>query len=121
MRRTASNGGLTEHYVGGTYAGGISVSGSSSSYNTSSDYRLKEDLKPIKGLDKLSKINVYDFKWKASNDRMDGVLAHELQDVLPYAVTGVKDGEQIQGVDYSKIVPVLVQAIKELNAKLEAK
>jgi hypothetical protein len=121
MRRTASNGGLTEHYVGGTYAGGISVSGSSSSYNTSSDYRLKEDLKPIKGLEKLSKINVYDFKWKASNDRMDGVLAHELQEVLPYAVTGVKDGEQIQGVDYSKIVPVLVQAIKELNAKLEAK
>jgi hypothetical protein len=121
MRRTASNGGLTEHYVGSTYAGGISVSGSSSSYNTSSDYRLKEDLKPIKGLEKLSKINVYDFKWKDSDDRMDGVLAHELQEILPYAVTGIKDGEQIQGVDYSKIVPVLVQAIKELNAKLEAK
>lgn len=121
MRRTASNGGLTEHYVGGTYAGGISVSGSSSSYNTSSDYRLKEDLKPINGLDKVSKINVYDFKWKNSDERMDGVIAHELQEILPYAVFGEKDGKQMQGVDYSKIVPVLVQAIKELNAKLEAK
>jgi hypothetical protein len=119
MRRTASNGGLTEHYVGGTYAGGISVSGSSSSYNTSSDYRLKEDLKPINGLEKLSKINVYDFKWKNSDDRMDGVIAHELQEILPYAVFGKKDGEIMQGVDYSKIVPVLVQAVKDLNAKIK--
>ena len=50
---------------------------------------------------------------------MDGVLAHELADVLPYAVIGVKDGEQMQQVDYSKIVPVMVQAIKELKAKIE--
>jgi len=119
LRRTASNGALTEHYNGSTYAGGISISGASSSYGTSSDYRLKEDLKPIKGLKKLSKINVYDFKWKESNERMDGVIAHELQEVLPYAVTGIKDGEQIQSVDYSKIVPVLIQAIKELKAELD--
>ena len=50
---------------------------------------------------------------------MDGVIAHELQEILPYAVFGEKDGKQIQQVDYSKIVPVLVQAIKELNAKLQ--
>jgi hypothetical protein len=49
---------------------------------------------------------------------MDGVLAHELQEVLPYAVNGVKDGEQMQGVDYSKIVPVMVKAIQELSADL---
>ena len=48
---------------------------------------------------------------------MDGVLAHELQEVIPYAVTGIKDGKDMQGVDYSKIVPVMVQAIQELKAE----
>jgi hypothetical protein len=93
--------------------GTIFTSGSSTSYNTSSDYRLKEDLKEINGLEKVSAIKVYDFKWKASNERTDGVLAHELAEVLPYAVNGEKDGKQMQGVDYSKIVPVLVKAIQE--------
>jgi hypothetical protein len=50
---------------------------------------------------------------------MDGVLAHELQQILPYAVFGIKDGEQMQQVDYSKIVPVMVQAIKELKQELD--
>ena len=50
---------------------------------------------------------------------MYGVLAHELQEVIPYAVTGEKDGERMQGVDYSKIVPVLVKAIQELNEKIK--
>jgi hypothetical protein len=50
---------------------------------------------------------------------MNGVLAHELAEILPYAVSGVKDGERMQGVDYSKIVPVMVQAIKELKAELD--
>jgi hypothetical protein len=88
-------------------------------YNTTSDYRLKEDLKPINGLEIVNKINVYDYKWKSSEDRMDGVLAHELQEVLPYAVFGKKDGVEMQQVDYSKIVPVMVQAIKDLKAELD--
>jgi hypothetical protein len=102
----------------GTQTGSIVGNGTSTAFNTTSDYRLKEDLKPIKGLDKLSKINVYDFKWKSSNERMDGVIAHELQEILPYAVFGVKDGKNNQQVDYSKIVPVLVQAIKELREEI---
>jgi hypothetical protein len=91
-------------------------------YATSSDYRLKEDLKDFNGLDKVSKIKVYDFKWKESEDRMEGVLAHELQEVIPYAVNGEKDGLDedgkplYQGVDYSKIVPALVKGMQEQNA-----
>jgi len=103
----------------GGQAGSISWNGSVVSYNITSDYRLKEDLKPINGLEIVNKIKVYDYKWKASDSRMDGVLAHELAEVLPYAVNGVKDGEQMQSVDYSKIVPVMVQAIKDLKAKIE--
>ena len=81
--------------------------------------QTNQDLKPIKGLEIVNKINVYDYKWKSEDSRMDGVLAHELAEILPYAVSGVKDGEQMQSVDYSKIVPVMVQAIKELKAELD--
>ncbi len=99
--------------------GTIQTSGSLTLYNTTSDYRLKEDLKPINGLEIVNKIKVYDYKWKVSNDRMDGVLAHELAEVLPYAVSGIKDGAEMQSVDYSKIVPVMVQAIKDLKTELD--
>ena len=117
--RIGSDGELMRMYRGGTQVGNISVTGSSTSYNTSSDYRLKEDLKSINGLEIVNKIKVYDYKWKANDSRMDGVLAHELAEIIPYAVHGVKDGEEMQGVDYSKIVPVMVQAIKDLKAELD--
>jgi hypothetical protein len=99
--------------------GSISVGGSATAFNTSSDYRLKEDLKDFDGLDKVSKIPVYDFKWKVDDSRSYGVMAHELQEVLPSAVKGEKDGEKMQGVDYSKIVPLLIKSIQELKAEVE--
>lgn len=99
--------------------GSISTSGSLTSFNVTSDYRLKQDFKPFNGLDLVSKIKVYDYEWKADNSRMNGVIAHELQEVVPYAVTGEKDAEQMQSVDYSKLVPILVQAIQELKAEIE--
>lgn len=120
LNRRLDNGNIIEFYRSGTSVGSISVTTSATSFNTSSDYRLKEDLKPIKGLEIVNKIKVYDYKWKSEDSRMDGVLAHELAEVLPYAVSGVKDGEQMQSVDYSKIVPVMVQAIKEEDAKIIA-
>jgi hypothetical protein len=104
----------------GSVVGSISTNGTTTSYNITSDYRLKEDFKQINGLDKVSAIKVYDYKWKGTEDRMIGVVAHELQEIIPYAVYGQKDGEQMQGVDYSKLVPILVKAIQELTAKVEA-
>jgi hypothetical protein len=102
----------------GAVIGSITQSGVSAVlYNTTSDYRLKEDLQEVKGLEKIQAIKVYNYKWKAEESRMDGVLAHELAEVLPYAVHGEKDGEQMQGVDYSKLVPVLVKAIQELKSE----
>lgn len=103
----------------GTGVGNIVGNGSSVSFNSTSDYRLKEDFKMIKGIETLSKINFYDFKWKISNDRMSGVIAHELQEILPYAVFGVKDGKDMQAVDYSKLTPVIGRAVQELNYKFE--
>lgn len=89
------------------------------SYNVSSDYRLKTDFKEFNGSDVLNKVKVYDYELKETGARVYGVIAHELAEVLPYAVTGEKDGEKMQGVDYSKIVPVMVQAIKDLKAELD--
>jgi len=99
--------------------GYIRTTGSATSYVTSSDYRLKEDLQDFNGLDKVSKIPVYNFKWKTDESRSYGVMAHELQEVLPDAVSGEKDAEEMQGVDYSKIVPFLIKSIQELKAEIE--
>lgn len=101
-----------------TQVGSITYNGSAVSYNTSSDYRLKEDLKDFSGVDLVKSIGVYDVKWKSNESRSHAVIAHELAEVLPYAVTGEKDGEQMQGVDYSKLVPVLIKAIQELTEKV---
>jgi hypothetical protein len=105
--------------------GSITHNGSNVAYNTSSDYRLKQDLKDYNGLELISTIKTYDYEWKSNKSRMYGVMAHELQEVLPYAVIGEKDeideDDKIvpQGVDYSKIVPILVKSIQELEARLK--
>ena len=113
-------GTLVEFFNPNGSVGNITSSASATAFNTSSDYRLKEDLKDFDGLDKVSKIPVYDFKWKADESRSYGVMAHELEEVLPQAVSGEKDAEEMKSVDYSKIVPLLVKSIQELSAKLEA-
>jgi hypothetical protein len=113
-------------YYNTTYIGGIVQNGASNvSFATSSDYRLKQDLKDFNGLNLISNLKVYDFKWKTEDSRMHGVIAHELQEVIPYAVHGNKDeikenGKiKVQVVDYSKLVPILVKAIQEQQSQIE--
>ena len=88
-------------------------------YNTTSDYRLKEDLQQFDGLEIVDQIKTYNYKWKKADARGYGALAHELQEVFPDAVTGEKDGEDMQGVDYSTLVPVLIKSIQELKAEIK--
>jgi hypothetical protein len=104
---------------GNSARGYIQWTTSGTTYNTVSDYRLKEDLQDFNGLDKISKIPVYDFKWKENGKRSYGVIAHELQEILPQAVSGEKDAEKHQVVDYSKIVPLLVKSIQEQQVMLK--
>jgi hypothetical protein len=101
--------------------GSITRNGSANSvsYNTGSDYRLKEDLKDFNALDLVNNITAYDYKWKNTEQRDYGFVAHELQQTLPNVVTGEKDGEKMQGVDYSKLTPILLKAIQELKAEIE--
>jgi hypothetical protein len=116
MGINASVGGSAENlrfYNAGTAVGTITTTGSLTSYNVTSDYRLKEDFKDYNALSLISKIKTYDYQWKSDKTRMYGVIAHEIQEVLPYIVFGEKDAEEMQGVDYSKLVPILVKAIQE--------
>lgn len=84
----------------GTLRGGIQWNGSSLLYNTSSDYRLKEDLIPLTGsLDRILALPVYDFRWKESGKRTRGFLAHEYGEAFPDAVTGEKDAMREEEVE----------------------
>jgi hypothetical protein len=104
----------------------INVTNTGVNYNVTSDYRLKEDLKDFNGLEIVSKIKTYDFKWKNTEYRDYGVMAHELQEVLPLIVSGKKDAIEedgsikLQGVDYGKLTTVLVKAIQELKTQNDA-
>ena len=102
--------------------GFIQVNTSSTTYSTSSDYRLKENEVSISdGIDRLKQLKPYKFNFKADpNTTVDGFFAHEVQDIVPEAVVGEKDGEEMQGIDQSKLVPLLVAAVQELTTRLEA-
>jgi hypothetical protein len=118
---------LVQFYYGATFVGSITTSGTNTAYNTSSDYRLKEDVQPMVGAsDRLMALKPVNFAWKTDGTRVDGFLAHEAQEVVPECVTGEKDAvddegkPQYQGIDQSKIVPLLVAALQEALTKIEA-
>jgi hypothetical protein len=116
----------------GTQIGSITQNGTTGVlYNTTSDYRLKEDIQPLSsGLVRVNSLRPSIYKWKSDDSNGEGFMAHELAEVVPLAVTGQKDAVNDDGsinpqsVDMSKIVPILVAAIQELSVKvktLEAK
>ena len=171
-----SDGNLFEMRRSNGAVGSIAVTTSATAFNTSSDYRLKENLTPLTGaLDRLDQLPVYRFNFKTNPDTtVDGFVAHEVSAHVPEAVTGEKDamktvvvqeaveaveaqpatyweeGDELpegvavgdektaaveaveaveevteeqpdyQGIDQSKLVPLLVAAVKELKAKVEA-
>ena len=107
--------------------GSISTNGSSTSFNTSSDYRLKENVVNLTGATtRLKQLEPKRFNFIADADKtVDGFIAHEAQAVVPEAVTGIHnevdaDGNAVmQGIDQSKLVPLLTAALQEAIAKIE--
>jgi len=96
-------------------------------YNITSDYRLKESVKPILGgLARVNALKPSVYNWKSDGSAGEGFLAHELAEVVPFAVSGEKDAVNAdgtiksQGIDMSRIVPILVAAIQELTAEVNA-
>jgi hypothetical protein len=128
LRNTDSAGSpaAVEFQWGTSAVGSITVTASATAYNTSSDYRLKENIVPLTGAaDRLNQLQVHRFNFIADPDKtVDGFLAHEAQAVVPECVTGTKDevdadGNPIyQGIDQSKLVPLLTAALQEAIAEI---
>lgn len=110
-----------------TLVGSITCSTTSTSYTTSSDYRLKDNVQPMQNaLATVAQLNPVTYTWKSDGSAGQGFLAHELQAVVPDCVTGTKDevdaeGNPVyQGIDTSFLIATLTKAVQELTAKVEA-
>jgi len=101
----------------GVTVGSINVTATSTGYATSSDERLKEDLKSFDAGNIIDDTKVYDFAWKATGERAYGVIAQQAVNVYATPVTYDKDKDW-WGVDYSKYVPVILQELKALRARV---
>ena len=125
--RNTSDGDTVDFRRAGVQVGSISVTASATAYNTSSDYRLKENIVPTTGAaDRLNQLQVRRFNFISDPDTtVDGFLAHEAQAVVPGCVTGTKDevddeGNPVyQGIDQSKLVPLLTAALQEALGRIE--
>lgn len=121
LNRNNSNGNIAEFYVSNSYIGNINYDGTTCTYNSVSDYRLKENIVDIAdGISRVKQLSPRRFNFISNPDTtVDGFIAHEAQSVVPEAVCGEKDGEQMQGIDQSKLVPLLTAALQEAIAKIE--
>jgi hypothetical protein len=126
FNRTNSDGTNVLFYRQGLIVGDISVTTLATTYNSISDYRLKEAVQPLSGgLSRVNALKPSIYKWKLNGSNGEGFLAHELAEVVPAAVTGEKDAVnedgsiKAQSIDMSRIVPILVAAIKELTARVQ--
>jgi hypothetical protein len=140
-----------ENTVGGGECGTVTTTASTTSYNTTSDYRLKENVVPMTGsIDRVKALKPSRFNFIVDADKtVDGFLAHEAQEVVPECVTGTKDAmrdeeyevtaavldddgnvvteavmgtrsvPEMQGIDQSKLVPLLTAALQEAITKIE--
>jgi len=131
LRLTRDNQGSSPAKAVGFYSnsgerGSITVSNFATAYNTSSDYRLKENVVNItNGINKVKQLEPKRFNFIGSTQVVDGFLAHETQTVVPEAVEGEKDAVDLngnavyQGIDQAKLVPILTAALKEAITKIE--
>jgi hypothetical protein len=102
--------------------GSVSTTNTATAYNTSSDQRLKENIADADDAgSKIDSIQVRKFDWKADGSHQDyGMVAQELLEVAPEAVSAPEDPEEMMGVDYSKLVPMMLKEIQSLRARIAA-
>jgi hypothetical protein len=121
-----TNSGNSGAFIGffnstGSLAGAITQTGATTTnYGTSSDQRLKENIQDADDAgSKIDAIQVRQYDWKADGSHQDyGMIAQELQTVAPEAVSGDADSEEMMGVDYSKLVPMLIKEIQSLRNRV---
>ena len=111
-----SSGSLTINTVTITNGGAVTAS----SYNASSDYRIKENIVPLSDAHTVDRLNPVIYQTKKTHETHIGFVAHELQEHYPFLVNGVKDGEEMQSVNYTGLVGVLVKEIQTLKKQVKA-
>jgi len=118
--QTSGNSYFAYWVYNGSAVGSITSTGSSTSYNTSSDQRLKENIADADDAgSKVDSIQVRKFDWIADGSHQDyGMIAQELLEVVPEAVSVPEDSEEMMGVDYSKLVPMLIKEIQSLRNRV---
>jgi hypothetical protein len=120
INRNATNGYSILFLQSAVACGSITVANATStSFNTTSDQRLKENAEPFDAGPILDATNIYHFKWKNSDATGYGVLAQEAVNVFPDAIFHDEENDT-WGADYSKYVPLLLQEIKALRARVAA-
>lgn len=128
IRSNITTSRINQYFINGNgLVGNITTSGSSTSYVTSSDYRLKDTIAPMTGaLTKVALLKPVTYKWKVDGSDGQGFIAHELAEVEPGCVTGEKDAvdadgnPRYQGIDTSFLVATLTAAIQEQQAIITA-
>jgi hypothetical protein len=121
LSKTYSSGTITYVYFerdSGSVVGSISYNGSATAYNTSSDARLKDVTGEARGLEVINELNPVAYNWKADGKADEGLIAQEVKEIVPNAVTGSE--EDYYQMDYSKLVVHLVKGMKEQQAQIEA-
>ncbi len=124
-KQAGATGTLAEFRIGGALVGSIITNGTTTSFNTTSDERLKENIvSTAYGLSDVMKLKVYNYHYKTdkSQTQSTGFLAQELYKIYPQAVTVGGENEKTDPwqVDYSKLTPVLVKAIQDQQAQIDA-
>jgi hypothetical protein len=128
LNRAGTDGTIIEFRKSNSFKGSISINTTAVAFNTTSDYRLKENITEITdGVTRVKQLNPSRFNFIADPDRIvDGFLAHEVQDIVPEAITGEKDAVNedgsinSQGIDQSKLVPLLTAALQEAIGLIES-
>ena len=117
LNQTGIDGEILRFYKDGTAVGNISVTGSATAYNTSSDARLKDVTGEARGLEVINELNPVSYNWKADGQADEGLIAQEVLDIVPNAVSGSE--EDMYQMDYSKLVVHLVAGMKEQQTQIE--
>jgi hypothetical protein len=120
LNRQSTDGVVQLFASRGVQVGDITVGVSSTAYNTSSDQRLKENITDANDAgDKIDAIKVRQYDWKVNGSHQDyGMVAQELMTVAPEVVSVPEDPEKMMGVDYSKLVPMMLKEIQSLRARV---
>ena len=121
FNRRSSDGPIIALYRQNSQVGTIQVSTSGTTYHTTSDIRLKQDIEPLEATDKLMAMNPVSFSWKADPDgaRSMGFIAQEMEEIVPDAVSIGEDDDAMLSMDYGRITPVLVSALQDAHRKIE--